>query len=238
MQRNGYRWPRPTTVIVATAVLCAALGGTVYAAAKIDGRSIKVKSLPGNRIKPHSIPANRLSASASTGSRVTGSQVDERSLAQVPSADFADQSAYATLAREAETSNRAKVAENAEVAQNAVHAVDADTVNGHEAGCRGGYDFFAGACWKTSALDEPLSAPAAAKLCGAEGGSLPEALELAAFSQRKGIELSPSGEWSSEIANISGPNLYAMTIVLPSGQVDFMLFNTLMQFRCVIPLVT
>jgi len=61
--------------IVALLALFLALGGSVYAASKINGKSIKKQSVPGNRLKPDS---------------VTSTQVNESSLAQVPSAANAD----------------------------------------------------------------------------------------------------------------------------------------------------
>jgi len=56
---RGIRRQVPVVVVAAVA-LVAALGGTVYAAGKINGHSIKVKSLPGNRLAIGSVPANRL----------------------------------------------------------------------------------------------------------------------------------------------------------------------------------
>ena len=53
------RWrpPRPSpALLVACLALFVALGGTVLAATKIDGRTIRVKSLPGNRLTPGSVP--------------------------------------------------------------------------------------------------------------------------------------------------------------------------------------
>src|SRR4029077_14460915 len=83
----------------------ATLGGTVYAAGKINGHTIKVKSLPGNRLAIGSVPANRLkpgtipSTQLAPGSiqgdrlapgSVTGVQVDVSTLGQVPSAVHGD----------------------------------------------------------------------------------------------------------------------------------------------------
>jgi hypothetical protein len=59
---------------VAYLALFLALGGTVYAANSISGKNIRKSSLPGNRIKPDT---------------VTGTQVNESSLGQVPSAKSA-----------------------------------------------------------------------------------------------------------------------------------------------------
>jgi hypothetical protein len=81
--------------VVACLALFIALGGTVYAAGKINGKQIKPNSLPGNRIKPKTIPANRVKPNSLTGRQVkassltgaqikpdslTGTQIDEKSL--------------------------------------------------------------------------------------------------------------------------------------------------------------
>src|SRR4051794_7533010 len=182
--RQGFRRPSPATM-VALLALFAALAGSAYAAGRIDGRAGKVKSLPGNRLKLGSVPANRLKPGALTtgvSGPITGSQIDERSLGQVPSAGYADVAGYAQRAVDAET------------AINAVDAVDAQTVNGHAAGCQVGTTPFAGACWQTSPNDTPVTAPVAAAACAAQGGALPEALQLAAFAQQPGVSLS-ADEW-------------------------------------------
>ncbi len=80
---KGLRRPSPA-LLVSLIALFAALAGTVYAASKINGKTIKVKSIPGNRLTPGSLPGNRLKANS-----VTGSQVDESTLGQVPSANNA-----------------------------------------------------------------------------------------------------------------------------------------------------
>lgn len=71
--------PSPALVISLIA-LFAALGGTVYAASKINGRTIKVKSIPGNRLKSNT---------------VTGKQVKESTLGRVPEARSAETSTNA-----------------------------------------------------------------------------------------------------------------------------------------------
>ena len=226
--RQRFGRPTPAT-IVALIALVAALAGSAYAAGRIDGRAVKVKSLPGNRLKLRSVPANRLkpgvipNAAGITG-QITGSQIDERSLGQVPSAGYADVAGFAASATEAET------------AVNAVNAVDSQTVNGHTAGCQPGTTPFAGACWQTSANETAVTAPVAAAACAAQGGTLPEALQLAAFAQQPDVVLSGE-EWSSDIANISGVNLYAVVTVSPTGDVNYSLGTTTKQYRCVIPIV-
>lgn len=60
--------------VIALIALFVALGGSVYAASKINGKQIKRGSVPGNRLKPDS---------------VGGKQVKESKLGTVPSAAFA-----------------------------------------------------------------------------------------------------------------------------------------------------
>jgi hypothetical protein len=218
---------RVPVLVVAGLALVAALGGTVYGAGKINGRTIKVKSLPGNRLAIGSVPGNRLKPGALQGSAlapgsITGVQIDASTLGQVPSAVHAD---TADSARDAET------------ALNAANAENARTVNGYEAGCRSGTRAFAGACWQTGASETALNAPAAAAACATQGGELPEALALAAFSQQPGVTLATGDEWSGDLTNVSGVDLYAAITVSPAGAVSSAISTATKKFRCVLPLV-
>jgi len=229
---QGKRLPSPA-LVVSTLALFVALGGTVYAAQKLNGRAIKVKSLPGNRLKLGSVPANRLKPGtlgaaglAQPGGPITGAEIDELSLGQVPEAAHAETAEFAQAAGEAQT------------ALNAVNAVNASTVNGHSAGCLPGTQQFAGACWQSLASETALSAPAAATSCAAQGGALPEALQLAAFSQQPGVTLANGNEWSSDIPVVSAPGLYGVVTVAASGEVASDGATNTHKFRCVIPLLT
>jgi hypothetical protein len=213
---------------LALIALFVALGGTVYAAAKISGKAIKVKSLPGNRLKPGSVPGNRLRPGAIPGNRlapgsITGIQVDTATLGQVPTAVYADS---AGSARDAET------------ALNAVNAVNATKVNGHSAGCAQAERFFAGSCWQPASSEAALSAPAAAASCASRGAELPSALLLAAFSQQPGIVLAPGDEWTSDVTNVSGTDQYGVVTVSSTNQLASALSTATKKFRCVTPLVT
>jgi hypothetical protein len=219
---------RGPALLVACMALIAALGGTVYAAAKIDGKTIRVKSLPGNRLVPGSVPGNRLKPGALTGSAlapgsITGIQVDASTLGQVPSAVHADS---ADSARDAQT------------ALNAVSAIDAAKVNGHSAGCKAPARFFAGACWQGGSSEAAVSAPAAALACATQGGELPSALALAAFSQQPGIALAPGDEWTGDLTNASGLDAYAVFTVSASAQINYVISTATKKYRCVIPLVS
>jgi hypothetical protein len=230
--RQGTRRPSPA-LAVSVLALFLALGGTVYAAkkAKVDGKAVKVKSLPGNRLKLRSIPANRLKLSVlkAVGSDqktlITGAEINELSLGQVPSA------------ARAETADSAKSATDSQTALNAVNAITAQSVNGHEAGCLPGTQAFAGACWQSSSSETAVSAPAAANSCAVQGGTLPEALQLAAFSQQPGVVLDSGNEWSSDVTSYTGPDLYSVGTVSAAGVVASAGSTNPRKFRCVIPLL-
>ncbi len=127
-------------LVISLVALFAALGGTVYAAARIDGKAIKLKSLPGNRLKVGSVPGNRLKPGALAGGSlapgsVTGTQVDASTLGQVPSALNAVNAESAGSAQTAVNAQHADDALNAVSAVNAEHADNATTVNGHTVQC-------------------------------------------------------------------------------------------------------
>jgi len=226
--RQGIRRVSPALVVSAIA-LFVALGGSVYAAkkARIDGRTIRVKSIPGNRLKPRSIAANRLKPGVLDGkplAPLTGADINELTLGQVPSAAHADSADVAQSAVDAQT------------ALNAVNAVDAKTVNGHSVGCLPGTLPFAGGCWESS-TSSPVNAPTAARKCAARGGALPEALQLAAFAEEPGINLDPGDEWSGDITNVSGLNAYGVVTVSAAGKLDYVLSTEVHAYRCVLPLI-
>lgn len=227
-------WRQSPALAVSLLALFAALGGTVYAAKKIDGRAIRAKSLPGNRVKPRSLPANRLKPGVLRGAALagplSGADINELTLGQVPSAAHAERADFAQSAGDAET------------ALNAVHAIDAQTVNGHAAGCLPSTQPFAGACWQSSPSLAAATAPQAALECAAQGGTLPDALHLAAFAKQPGVILHAGDEWSSDIVNFTAEDAFAVATVSPAGIVDSGLFNSAgssatRRYRCVIPLL-
>jgi hypothetical protein len=224
---RGLRRQAPALVVAGIALL-AALGGTVYAAGRIDGHTIKAKSLPGNRLVLGSVPGNRLKPGAIAGSRIapgsiTGTQVDTATLGKVPTAVHAD---------------RADSARDADTALNAVNAVNATTVNGHSAGCGSGTRAFAGACWQATYSEAAVSAPAAALSCANQGGELPSPLALAGFAQQPGIAIAAGEEWTGDISIVSGVNLYSVVTVTAAGGISSEPFSETRKYRCVIPLVS
>jgi hypothetical protein len=244
--RQGTRRGSPALVVAGIA-LFVALGGSVYAASKgkLSGKAIRVKSLPGNRLKVRSVPGNRLKphsipasglmpgvlAAAQTSAPLTGAAIDEKTLGQVPRATYA------------ETAGTAQSAVDAQTALNAVNAIDAQKVNGHSAGCAPSTTPFAGACWQTSSSFAAATAPQAAIECAKEGGTLPEALQLAAFALQPGVNLDAGDEWSGEIVSFTAKNAYAVATVSAAGDVKSGLYNAggsseSRHYRCVIPLLT
>jgi hypothetical protein len=228
-------------MFAAVVVLVAALGGTVYAAGKINGHAIKVKSLPGNRLTPGSVPGNRLKRGTVPGNvlapgsvgreqlapgSISGLQIDLTTLGQVPSATSAEQ------AEAAQSADRAQTAVNAENAENA------KTLNGHRAECDAGTRYFAGACWQTEtngAADTPVHAAAN---CKNQGGELPNPLLLAVFATEPGIVLASGDEWTNDIPILSGTDIYAVATVSSSGSISSGSANTTHKWRCVIPLLS
>jgi hypothetical protein len=224
-------WRGSPALVVSVIALFVALGGSVYAAkkAKIDGKAIRAKSIPGNRVKPHSIAANRLKpgvlGSTAVASPLTGADINELTLGQVPSAAHAD------------SADSAQSAVDAQTALNAVNAVDAKTINGHSVGCLPGTQPFAGACWESSS-SSAVNAPTAARKCAVRGGTLPEALQLAAFAEEPSVNLDSGDEWSSDLTTFSGPDSYAVVTVSAGSVLDTSLSNEAHAYRCVIPLLT
>lgn len=114
--RSTFTIRRPSAaLVVAMIALFAALGGTGYAAATLSGRDIQKKSIPANRVVPNAL---------------TGSQINESKLGQVPLASralTAETAASAANAAHATTADRATSAVNAENAVNAQNATNAQT---------------------------------------------------------------------------------------------------------------
>ncbi|HEX6665782.1 MAG TPA: hypothetical protein VF081_04235 [Solirubrobacterales bacterium] len=105
------------TQVVAWLALFVTLGGTVYAAAKIDGKTIKKGSIPANRIKPDSL---------------TGAQIDEAGLGTVARASSATEAARAGRAGSAvraAKADRASLALKADAVKAADVAQEADSAS-------------------------------------------------------------------------------------------------------------
>lgn len=223
----GRELGRRATLAIAALALLVALGGGAYAVQRIDGHTIKVSSLPGNRLLVGSVPGNRLRPGAIPGGRIkpgsiTGAQIDVSTLGRVPSATYAES---------------AGAAGDAITAIHAESADEATRVNGRVAGCDEGTRLFAGACWQVGHSVAPVSATAAATACANQGGELPGALPLATFSQQVGISVATEGEWSGNITNVSGKDLYSVVTVNATANLNFASSAETRKYRCVLPLV-
>jgi hypothetical protein len=222
------RWHRPSpALLIACGALFVALGGTVLAAKKIDGHTIRVKSLPGNRLAVGSVPGNRLQAGAIPGSllapgSVTGEQIDAGSLGQVPNAGHADS---------ADTARRAQSATVAE------HAADATTINGRTVGCRDGSREFAGACWDLRSSSNAATAPEAMAACVSAGGELPQGLELLAFDEQPGVQLALDGEWLNQVW-VNSETVYSVYFLTNDHFFRLKPPTEPHHFRCVVPLLS
>jgi hypothetical protein len=229
-------WRSAPALAISSIALFVAMGGSVYAAkqAKINGKTIRAKSLPGNRLKPRSVPANRLKPgvlkegvlqAVRLDSPLTGAEINELTLGQVPAAAHADSADFAESAGDAQT------------ALNAVNAVDSQAVNGYRAGCGASLRLFAGSCWQSSPSDAKATAPVAARACATQGGTLPEALQLAAFAVEPGVNLDEGDEWSGDLTNVSGLNVFAVVTVSAVGGINSALSDSTRKYRCVLPLL-
>jgi len=215
MKRSRWRRPSPALAIACLA-LFVALGGTVLAATKIDGKTIKVKSLPGNRLAIGSVPGNRIAPGS-----LSGSQIKVDTLGEVPSAAHA---------------GAADTARHAQTAIAADHATDATTINGRAVGCPTGRREFAGACWDLQPSTVAVNLSEAAGACAAQGGELPEPVSLAALAREPGVQMSVRGEWTNQISQYSDEFL---GIAMPaSGELLFTPPLDRFNFRCVTPLLT
>jgi hypothetical protein len=215
LERSRWRRPSPA-LVVACLALFVALGGTVLAATKIDGRAIKVKSLPGNRVAVASLPGNRLAPKS-----IKGDQIDITTLGQVPSADHATS---------AETARRADTATAAD------HAADATKINGRSVGCGEGEREFAGSCWDVQANKTAVDLMEAASRCAAEGGELPQAIGLRAFLQQPGVLIGVAGEWTDNVI-ASDPTDFGAMVLEANGSFLPIDSEAAHQYRCVTPLL-
>lgn len=225
MERSRWRTPSPA-LVVACLALFVALGGTVLAATKIDGRTIKVKSLPGNRLALASLPGNRLKPGTVPGDRLTpnsvkGDKIDAATLGQVPSA---------THATSAET------ARHAETATAANHATDASTINGRAVGCGEGKREFAGACWDVQLHTRQLTMVEAAAQCGEEGGELGDPASVLAFNALPGVASDIGGELTSSL-HVESAGYWSPVVVEGTEEIRTEWRFAPLHFRCVTPLL-
>ena len=91
--RRQLKLPSPS-IAVALLALFVALGGTGYAAVKINGKSIKAGTITGKKLKNKTLTGNKVRNGTLTGNKLrgdtlTGRQIKESTLGTVPRADVA-----------------------------------------------------------------------------------------------------------------------------------------------------
>ena len=87
--------------VIALVALFVALGGSVYAAEKINGSQIKSNSIPGNRVKTKTLTGKQVKPNS-----LTGTQVKESTLAEVTASSLASvQYVAVTVGLGSETGN-------------------------------------------------------------------------------------------------------------------------------------
>jgi hypothetical protein len=97
--RRHLKWPSPSTA-VALVALFVALGGTGYAAVKINGKNIKAGTVTGDRLANKTLTSGKFKNRTLTGGKLkgdtlTGRQIKESTLGSVPRAALATAAATA-----------------------------------------------------------------------------------------------------------------------------------------------
>jgi hypothetical protein len=208
--------------VVASVALFAALGGSAYAASKINGGSIVNQSIAGKKLKNGTVTSKQIKAGTITSKQVaanslSSSVINVSTLGTVPSAqtavtattaETATKATTATSATSAQTAAEATTAETAKSAAEADYAKtagDAETVGGASAeeltlSCPPETEIYGGMCWDE--IPRPVKGwIQAAKDCGDEGGRLPSLSELIAFISQPGPQVA-AHNWSSDVADL------------------------------------
>jgi hypothetical protein len=196
--------------VMASIAVFLAFGGVGYAAATINGNSIKKQTIGAGKLKNGTLTSGQVKPDG-----LGGSVIDESSLATVPSAQTAASATTAGSANSANTANSAShavsadTAESATTATSAATAGDADTVGGFTAqqlqvSCPPATSLFGGMCWDD--VPRPASDWIAASIdCAEDGGRLPSLGELIAYIAQPGPQV--TGEnWSGDAGDVDTIN--------------------------------
>jgi hypothetical protein len=200
--------------VMASIAVFVALGGVGYAATTINGNSIVKRTIGAGKLKDGTLTSKQVKQNA-----LTGSVINESSLATVPSAETAVSATSATSAASAETANSATTAQSTETADHALSAdtatsatsadsattaADADAVGGFTAqqllvACPTDTELYGGMCWD----EGPRPAAnwiVASSDCGDAGGRLPSLSELIAYVLQPGTQVSGQ-HWSGDASD-------------------------------------
>jgi hypothetical protein len=198
--------------VIATLALFFALAGGSYAATQLAKNSVGPTQLRKSAVTGRAIKDNA----------VKGADVDESSLAKVPSAKAADRAtsaATATSATTAGTATSATTAGSAATATTAATAADATALGGLDANayklrCPAGTRAIWGACLELAAHDPATPLDALAD-CSTRGGRLPSWLELS-WVRRQGDIVWAAGAGSNQYeltGEANDPSAAARTVI-------------------------
>jgi hypothetical protein len=134
LRRISARRPSHGT-IVAYLALFVALSGSAYAAATIGSGQIKNNAILSKHIKPGEvkgtdIAADSMSSAKVAGNSLTGADINESSLGQVPLAGLAALATEANHSSKADQATNAGHANSADQATDAGHATNSDQLGG------------------------------------------------------------------------------------------------------------
>jgi hypothetical protein len=204
--------------VMASVAVFLALGGVGYAATSINGNQLKKGTVGAGKLKKATLGSKQVKPDG-----LTGSVIDESTLAIVPSAQTASSATTATSAQTATTATTAVSATTATTAANADHATtattassaeDAETLEGFSAGelelsCPADTDLYGGMCW-----DEKVRPAkhwlAATVECGDAGGRLPSISELVAYVLQPDEQVGDQ-TWSGDVVDLAGPKEVVLT---------------------------
>lgn len=184
--------------VLAVTALFVALGGVGYAAATINGNSIKKQTIGAGKLKKGTLTSAQVKANA-----LTGSVIDESTLNLVPAAQTAVSAQTATSAT---TAQSATTAESATTAQSAAKADEAETLDGFtpeelQVSCPAETSLYGGVCWDDGV--RPVKTWIGASVeCGEAGGRLPSLSELIAYVLRDGIQVA-APHWSADVVELA-----------------------------------
>jgi hypothetical protein len=139
--------------VMATLALFIALGGGAYAAAALPRNSVGSKQLKKNAVVRAKIKKNAVNGAKVASNSLTGADVNEATLAKVPSAALADSATNATNATNANHANAAAALDKASY-KTAAATAPAGSGNSATAACDAGQHVTGGGV----KVDDPLNA--------------------------------------------------------------------------------
>ncbi len=186
--------------VMATVAVFIALGGSSYAATKINGKNIRNRTVAGAKLERNT---------------VTGRELREASLGQVPSA------------------------------VSAAAAGNADRLDGQDASsfrvrCPAAATRLDGVCFENGAR-APTSFISAGKACGAAGERLPTLFELDTFARLPGVTLGTGNsglanfEWTADAFDTTNAEAFGVTDSTGDPAYSDFVWTDQLSFRCVRP---